>query len=304
MLSLIIIESICLCPELQKSERDRNVQNYNKKTSWHTEQSFDVNRSDRLSFSLPCVTPTRSKHKEFHRLSSQRAPTTELIRRFVNVNKIAHRNKSSGNFSSPGSSSACEVMCFNSISNFLRLYFHSFLHQFTFPFFPSPSSTTAGVIETFLIDFSCFNLFATDRDAIDKIYSFFMGNLREFRNIANSAKCFPPTTFSSYSRLIFIFTFEKLLTTEFFSVELTRICVWTCVLPYGASSTYSPLMRVGKHQIWKFPQLQQFFDFATKQFVSSNKLSFSRHLFLIKRQIRHLRTDTPFDGNLIFHSFK
>lgn len=183
-------------------------------------------------------------------------------------------------------------MCFD--IKFSRLYFHSFLHQFTFPFvFLSLPSTTAGVIETFLIDFSCFNLFATDRDAIDKIYSFFMGNLREFRNIANSAKFFPPTTFSSYPSFMYIFTFEKLLTTEFFCWIDKNLCMNLCVA------------------LWRFFHLwwglanTESRNSATSLISLQSTLCHQTALFLIKWQIWHLRTDTPFDAiYLIFHSFK
>lgn len=105
----------------------------------------------------------------------ERTPTIKLLRRFVNVNKIAHRNKASETLFPPTlRHNACEVMCFNSISNFLVSIFIVFFINPRFRSF-SLSGTPAGVIETFLIDFSCFNLFATDGDAIDKIYSFFMG---------------------------------------------------------------------------------------------------------------------------------
>lgn len=112
-----------------------------------------------------------------------------------------------------------------------------------------------------------------------KFIHFSWEDLREFRNIAKSAKFFPSQSFSSYSCFIFIFTFEKLLTTEFFC-WIDKNLYMNLLLPYGAFiHVFSWWGLVGKHRSRKFTQFHQFFDFAScklreKQSVRSNKLSF------------------------------
>lgn len=125
--------------KVQKGQKCPKIQQ--KKSLWKTEQSFDVSRSDLLSVSRLYVIPTPPAEFTTNSIDwvLERAPTAELIRRFVNVSKTAHRNKSFGNFSSPRSSSACEVMCFDSISNFLVSIFivffiNSRFRSFFFPF--------------------------------------------------------------------------------------------------------------------------------------------------------------------------
>lgn len=134
MLSIKIIKSIVCDPNFKRREGT-------KKCPWHPRghfgQSFDVNISDLLFYARRQF-HTHPQHttNSVDLVFPERTPTIKLLRRFVNVNKIAHRNNSFGNVPSPHrSSSACEVMCFNSISNFLVSIFIVFLHQSPFPLF-------------------------------------------------------------------------------------------------------------------------------------------------------------------------